>query len=254
MGEPEMFVKMRIVLFVFCLMLAWAGCGPQAGDSGKRSAAETAAKGTATLTGKVVLAGNAPAPSVIEITSDSFCREHYGSTVKDESVLQNADGTLQNVFVYIKAGAGEFAPPAKPETLEIKGCRHVPRVMGVRTGQSLEIVNRDPILDSIRCTAVLNDSFYVARPVTGLMTQKTFNQSEVMMKMTCDIHRWEINYVGVVTNPFFSVTGEQGTYTLTGVPAGPYLLQVWHEKYGTLDQAVTLQAGVTQTVDFTFKP
>jgi len=60
-------------------------------------------------------------------------------------------------------------------------------------------------------------------------------------------------YLGVVSHPFFAVTGDDGTFTIKGVPPGTYILQTWHEKYGTQEQQVTVAPKETKTVDFTFK-
>jgi len=243
--------KLKAILAALVMGLVLPGCGPKA-DSSIKSAAESPGKGSGVVTGKVVLKGKAPAPAVYDLSSDSYCKQHYGGTIRDESVVQNADGTLQNVFVYVKVGAGKYPSPTEPAVLEMKECRHSPHVMGVQAGQPFEVVNDETLMDTIRCVALLNDGFNVARPDKGLMIKKVFNLPEVMIKMTCDLHAWESNYVGVVNNPFFAVTGAQGDFTIKGLPAGSYLLEAWHEKYGTSGQAVTLQTGETRSVDFTF--
>jgi hypothetical protein len=38
---------------------------------------------------------------------------------------------------------------------------------------------------------------------------------------------------------------------IANVPAGPYPIQFWHERYGPSTQAVRVRAGATTTVDFT---
>ena len=39
---------------------------------------------------------------------------------------------------------------------------------------------------------------------------------------------------------------------MTGVPAGDYVIEAWHEKYGTQDATVKVGGGETKTVNFTF--
>ena len=60
-------------------------------------------------------------------------------------------------------------------------------------------------------------------------------------------------YQHVLKNQFFSVTGDDGTFTIKDVPAGIYTLEVWHEKLGTQTQTITVADGETKTVDFTLK-
>jgi hypothetical protein len=55
------------------------------------------------------------------------------------------DGGLDNVFVYVKDGLGNyyFDTPAEPAAIDQQGCRYVPHVLGVRAGQPIEITNSD---------------------------------------------------------------------------------------------------------------
>jgi len=58
----------------------------------------------------------------------------------------------------------------------------------------------------------------------------------------------------VVGNPYYAVTGANGHFTLSNVPAGSYALRVWQEKLGVETHSVTVKPGAAATVDFTFKP
>ena len=49
------------------------------------------------------------------------------------------------------------------------------------------------------------------------------------------------------------MTGDDGTFTIKGLPPGTYTIETWHEKYGTQDQQVTVGAKESKTVDFSFK-
>jgi hypothetical protein len=59
-------------------------------------------------------------------------------------------------------------------------------------------------------------------------------------------------YVGVVTNPYFAVSNEGGTFEIANVPAGSYTILTWHERFGPLMQTVRVRGGATTTVDFTY--
>jgi hypothetical protein len=62
-----------------------------------------------------------------------------------------------------------------------------------------------------------------------------------------------VSYVGVVAHPYFAVSGSDGAFRITGVPAGKYPIRVWHERYGRLTASVDVKAGQTATVDFAYK-
>ena len=83
--------------------------------------------------------------------------------------------------------------------------------------------------------------------------KKKFDAPEVMAKIKCDVHPWMNAYVGVLPHAHFSVTGEEGTFEIKDLPAGDYMIEAWHEKYGTQTQKVTVAEGEpVASVDFTF--
>jgi hypothetical protein len=56
-----------------------------------------------------------------------------------------------------------------------------------------------------------------------------------------------------VSNPFYAVTGSDGSFALKGVPPGEYTLEVWTATFGTQEQKVVVRAGETASANFTFQ-
>ena len=77
-------------------------------------------------------------------------------------------------------------------------------------------------------------------------------KSRVMARIKCDIHPWMVAYVAVMPHPFFSVTGQAGTFEIKDLPAGEYTLAAWHQKLGTRTAKVTVPADGAVTVNFEF--
>src|SRR6266849_3901929 len=76
-----------------------------------------AAQAGATLTGKVKFTGTKPAAAKIDMSEEPKCKAKYQTPPTDEAVVVNANGTLADVFVYVKSGlpASYRAPaPAGP--------------------------------------------------------------------------------------------------------------------------------------------
>ena len=71
--------------------------------------------------------------------------------VSDDSVVVNPDGTLANVFVYVKSGleGKAFETPERPITIDQNGCLFKPRILGIQTGQTLKVTNSDPVTHNI---------------------------------------------------------------------------------------------------------
>jgi uncharacterized protein (DUF2141 family) len=74
-----------------------------------------------------------------------------------------------------------------------------------------------------------------------------------MLPVKCNIHPWMRAYINVVSHPFFAVTGDDGSFTIKGLPPGTYTVEVVHEKYGNQEVQVTVGAKESKTADFTIK-
>ena len=129
-----------------------------------------------------------------------------------------------------------------------------PHVIGLMTGQNFEIKNSDPTNHNIHPHAHGQSGVErVAVAGTGGHDARSFARQEVMIPVKCNVHPWMRSYIGVVGHPFFAVTGDDGTFTIKGLPPGTYVIQTWHEKYGPMEQTVTVGAKESKAVDFSYK-
>ncbi|HLH18995.1 MAG TPA: carboxypeptidase regulatory-like domain-containing protein [Bryobacteraceae bacterium] len=251
-------------------VLALAGCGGSSSSEAPKtaeSAAPAAGAGTAgatpdeanggTITGKVAFDGTPPVMKTLDMSATAYCEHaHQGKPVKSEEVVVNPNGTLKNAFVWVKSGLPadkQWAVPTNSVLLDQTGCMYSPHVVGVMAGQSLDIKTSDQTNHNIHPMPKDNPEWNETQAPGTPDKQKTFARQEVMIPVKCNIHPWMRAYIGVVPHPFFAVTGDDGTYTIKGLPPGTYTVEVWHEKYGTQDQQVTVGAKETKTQDFTIK-
>ena len=217
------------------------------------AASAPAASGSATIRGSVKFAGSAPAAQKIKMDADPVCQQRHATPVTSEEVVVNGNGTLKNVFVYVKDGvSGTYPAPTTPAVLNQVDCWYQPHIVGIQVDQPFELVNNDSTLHNINAKPTINQPFNVAQPTKGMKTTKKFSKPEIMIKFKCNVHPWMSAYAGVVSHPFFGVSDETGAFTISGLPAGTYTLEAWHEKYGTTTQQVTVADGATASVDFTF--
>lgn len=213
-----------------------------------------AAQGGATLTGKVKFTGTKPAMSKIDMSEEPKCKAKYQASPTDETVVVNANGTLANVFVYVKSGlpASYTAPaPAAAVTLDQDGCRYHPHVLGILVGQKLAIKNSDGILHNIKAKGTKNRPFNISQPTT-MTSERTFTAPEVMVPLECNVHGWMHAWLGVLSHPFYAVSGTDGSFTIKGLPPGTYVVEAWHEKFGPQTATVSVTGSETKTADFSF--
>lgn len=211
---------------------------------------------SASVSGKVSFDGTAPKAKKIKVDADPKCAEmHADEPLKTEEVVVNDNGTLRYVFVYVKSGleGKTFEAPKTPVELDQEGCHYRPHVFGMMAKQPLKIVNSDDTLHNIHAMPAKSKEFNIGQPNKGMETTRTFANPEVMVAFKCDVHPWMAAYVGVLDHPFYSTTGEDGTFSIKGLPAGEYVIEAWHEKYGAQTQTVKVGEGEAKTADFTFK-
>lgn len=249
-------MRHNVLIVMLSTALAGAACGSAptpapapAAAPGKRVDPATAGS----VTGRVTLTGAIPAPEMLRITTDPVCIQALGSNAKSDAVLVAADGAIQNAFVYIKDSMADYAfdVPATAVTLDQRGCRYSPRVFGVRVGQAIEIINDDATLHNVHALPMINAEFNKGQPVQGSRMTQIFTAPEVMVRFKCDVHGWMAAFGGVMSHPFFAVTGADGTFSIKGLPPGNYELAVWHERFGTTSQKITIGASQSQTANFT---
>jgi hypothetical protein len=195
----------------------------------------------ATVTVKVPFEGQAPAHTVIKADADPKCKMIHPDGIAVDEVIANSNGTLKNVFVYVKEGAtGKYDTPKEALSFDQRGCEYNPKVFGIRVNQPLEIINSDDTLHNVHALPTQSKQFNLGMPIKGMKLKKTFDKPEVMVKIKCEVHPWMRAYAGVVDNPYFGVTGDDGTVQLKDLPAGEYTIETWQEKYGTQTQKVTV--------------
>ncbi len=134
---------LALTALAFSLAAAACGGGQPASDSGAAPAApvtnpvDPATAGA--VAGKVTFMGTPPPAETISMSSDPRC---VNAGAKTEAVVVAGDGSLQNVFVYVKDGLGalKFPVPATPLVLDQKGCQYRP----ARLRRAGRPADRDP--------------------------------------------------------------------------------------------------------------
>jgi len=70
----------------------------------------------------------------------------------------------------------------------------------------------------------------------------------------CNIHDWMIGYIYVSETPFFTKTGPLGTAVITDMPAGEYIVRLWHPSMDhaeeTTNRRVTLAADMPASAEW----
>lgn len=118
--------------------------------------------------------------------------------------------------------------PAKAFVIVTERKTFVPRVLPVPVGSSVRFPNNDPILHNVFSTA-REASFDLGLYGRSDGESYQFTQPGVI-RVFCNVHHAMVAHVLVMDTPYFTKPDNQGQFRLTGVPAGPGELFVWHER------------------------
>ncbi len=214
------------------------------------------AAAAATVTGTVNFDGKAPTLRPLAMDADPVCAKKHSAPVPNEMLVLGNGNTMGNILVWVSKGlpAGKTFPvPKTPVTLDQNGCMYKPHVMGIMVGQTYKILNSDGVLHNIHTLPKVNPAFNKGMPPTLKEATTVFNKPEEVFHIKCDVHPWMSAYMAVFTHPFFSATGTDGKFTISGLDPGTYEITAWHERLGTQTASVTVGASDTKTQNFTFK-
>jgi plastocyanin len=213
--------------------------------------------GGGTISGKVTLTGAAPKLALENRNKDPKVCGTSGpnqtlivnATGADESVIVGAGGGLKNVVVSLSdIHAGKAITPGAAQ-LDQNKCSYIPHVQALAVGTTLTVHNSDTILHNVHASLGAATVFNFAMPIHDQKIPTTLSKAG-LIKLKCDVHGWMNGAIAVEENPYFAVTGADGSYSLTDVPPGTYTVHVWHETLGDQDQKVTVAAGGKGMADF----
>ena len=251
-------------LSLLALAVLAIGCG--GGESGETPAATSAEEssgssggdaptGTASISGTVSYEGDVPSLRPIAMEADKDCAAMHSEPVANEMLVLGDGNTLANIMVRVKSGlpSGSWPTPSEAAVMDQKGCKYVPHVFAVMANQPIKILNSDGIMHNVHALPKVNREFNKPMPGAVTETSTTFDKAEDIFEMKCDVHPWMRSYVAVYDHPYFAVTQENGQFSITGLPAGTYQIEAWHERLPAQTVSITVGDGESATQDFTFK-
>lgn len=225
-----------------------AGGAAASGESAKAYTGMEVTDG-GTIAGYVVAHDPPHARRDYPVTTD---RRVCGERIPDESLLVSEEGRVANVVVSIEGiRKGKPVDRHVRPRLATAGCRFVPHVLAVSVGQKIVIYNGDPLLHTVRAVMDPHTTvFDVSLPVQNQKIPKLIQSPGIMKLDSGAGHVWMSGWILAFEHPYFAVTGDDGTFSIKGVPPGTYEIRAWHEVLGMQTAKVTVSPGATAEIVF----
>ena len=216
-----------------------------------------------TVTGTVQFAGELPPPTRFELRrypDRDYCgalSDGSGYRFLREVAVGSAQG-LKDVIVTIQ-GVEKGKPfPFEETKLETNICQFVPFVSVMRDQHPLVVKNLDDVSHDLQVYEREWEHIFIMfhRPAltkagTSDLVRFTGNRRGVIMQ--CGMHPYMQGHGLAVENPYYAITGLEGTFTIGELPAGTYRIKAWHPILGEQVQELTVAANGTASAGFTFK-
>lgn len=154
----------------------------------------------------------------------------------------------RNVVVYLEDVSGEFEPLAEKPLIDQVNLVFTPHVLPVLVGTTINFGNSDNVQHNVFSPS-RGQKFNLGTFGEGIVREVTFTSPGVVA-ILCNVHAEMSAYIVVLENPYFVLTGPDGTFTIPDVPPGEYTITTWHEKLRDSSQKITINDGETININF----
>ena len=107
-----------------------------------------------------------------------------------------------------------------------RGLQFVPRVQAIEVGRTVRFTNQDGETHNVH---VVSPHFALNQSMSPGQTLDFIPDHAGVMNLACDVHHHMRAFVVVSPTPWFKVCDRDGRFRFADVPAGYYVLNVWHE-------------------------
>jgi plastocyanin len=252
--------------------VTWWGCGrsaPQApppdlkvaeqirGGAGAASSGDAAAtpatstgEGWGDLAGTFVFDGAIPQLGALATQGKDGAVCDAAPIPNQALIVDSATNGIKNIFVYVRKAPRvheSYADAAAGEVVfDQKQCLFLSHVTGVQVGQTLKILNSDPIGHNTNISPPADTGANVLLPGGGSADYKFSRQQDTPVAIQCNIHPWMKSYVLPRKDPYFAVTDPQGKFIIKQLPAGDEMeFQLWQESASGSPKGELVVPGLT---------
>ncbi len=163
-------------------------------------------------------------------------------------------GSAADAVIYVEGLApsaeASLPHPSPNPTMEQRNQAFVPRVLAIPVGTTVAFPNRDPIFHNVFSVSPVK-RFDLGRYGKGKAQRVTF-QKPGLLHVYCDLHSEMEAFILVLSSRAFVQPDPSGRYALPDLPAGGYVLHVWHPDLPPIRREIQIPSRGDLVLDLTF--
>ncbi|PIQ97480.1 MAG: hypothetical protein COV67_04000 [Nitrospinae bacterium CG11_big_fil_rev_8_21_14_0_20_56_8] len=198
---------------------------------------EIEVKDGGSIKGKAVLIGEIPQPRVyhlilfpnIDMCAEVDTDDEMNRLLHDFTT--DSSGGLKNVVIALdQVDAGK---PFNKSTFTIhsENCKFMPEVNPVKQGETFKVDNLDAVMHNSQVYQSERGKIIENLPIPPESTtdvEVQFQKNFKIFQMICGMHEFMQTWGYRVQNPYYAITGADGTFSIDNIPPGEYDVTAWH--------------------------
>ena len=174
----------------------------------------------------VGLFGCAAAPEEVAVSPPLEPAPATGNEVDVVGSVPQPSGGPRSIIIFEPHAEEDVPVPQEPAQIDQYGRAFIPRLVVIREGQAVEFTNSEDELHNVH---VIDESgvslVNVGMPILGGTFVHVFDKAGDYA-VSCNVHQEMAAQIVVTKSPYAVIADPDGTFVLSGIPAGSYDLVV----------------------------
>lgn len=208
----------------------------------------------ATVRGVITLSSIAVTP---QRTSRGAAYRNRGSAGTGKQTEASMQSILENTVIsaYPTSYQIENLPTRNDVLIDQKDAEFIPFITPVTVGSTVQFVNSDSFFHNV-FSLTPGAKFNIGRRPTGDVYEKRvppvkyFIEGIGPIDIFCDIHTQMNAVILSLETPYFTKANADGSFELTGLPAGTYEITVYNKTFDAQKKELTIDENGSYSMDF----